>query len=293
MLFTLSLSLAACGEEPENLEKGIVGSGADAGAGQDTSTAEEKCMVMTVDEENDDAVDLMEVYYYDDNGNVRLRKGDEDVDGTADFAYEFEYDSRNRITSEIHDDDLTADGVAMHRTWEYVEVDGRVVRIFEEFDSQDDGTVDKNATSFFDADALRFKYAGDNDLDGEADYQYEYSYDDKRRLTEERFDAGADGTLDQRFLFTYFEEQGRLVRRKFEWDIDGDGTIDGQGHAYWDADGNRVQEDGDSDLDGTVDFIIDYEFDEEGREIGRHEDSNADGTVDKVNLYEYETDCLL
>lgn len=179
------------------------------------------CQVET-DNGNDGTIDQVESYLYEGEREL-ARSYDNDNDGTPDSSLEWHYDEMGRLSGHTRFD---AEGLPI----------GTEERIY-------DGEL---------LSERRFDLQGN---DGDDDLVFYYTWDGERLLSRE-VDREADGTIDDRWVYTHFA----------------DGSV---------RTAQRTR-------DGEEDYRLQYSQDEDGNIVDVLADFDNDGVPDRRQLYRYD-----
>jgi YD repeat-containing protein len=172
----------------------------------------------------------------------------------------------------------------------------------EEYDNNNDGTVDK--AIYYEEDKGIRKEKHDEGVDGifEKIVHYVYNadgtvmlelisrspggslitYDSSGNLTTAEHDDGDNGSIDKVITYTY-DSSGNLTTAEHD---DGDnGSIDKVITYTYDSSGNLTREEHDDGDDGSIDKVITYTHDSSGNIIAEEHDNDNNGTIDSIIVH--------
>jgi hypothetical protein len=155
------------------------------------------------------------------------------------------------------------------------------------FDSDLDGDVDRSGTYEYDDRDRLVRYAIDDFDDGVPDEIRTYVWDADDRMTHERWDLGADDTIDMDIVFEH-DDGGLRLRGIGQADDDPEPELV-MSFAYEDGQLVTLQFDGlRGPPDNAVDRVAFYAYDDAGNVAFAFFDLDADGTSDLTVEYTYD-----
>jgi len=157
--------------------------------------------------------------------------------------------------------------------------------VTEQWDDDNNGTMDWVETYTYDANGNPIKRENDSGNNGTIDHIWTITYDANGNPTKMEQDSGNNGTIDAAWTYTY-DANGNLTKR--EEDKDNNGTIDEVDTYTYDANGNRTKREEDEDNSGSIDRVETYTYDANGKLTKEERDSNNNGTIDSVTTYAYD-----
>lgn len=216
----------------------------------------------------------------------RASRATQDVlgDGTDDQVFEFDPAGRPTLLRSF----VGAELPWAVTTWTY----DALGYLLSQETGDDSGFVTERTSWHYDERGRRVRQDTDQWEEGVAadvDFRTEWLYDARGHLVEERFDQGADGTIDRRAVWTY-DADGRRVTEVLH--AGGAAVTSGRTWTY-DDEGNVVRETDDFDGDGRDDGVIEREFGPAGRLLEERWDADGDGRADQFLVRTYDDAGLL
>ena len=214
-------------------------------------------------------------YTYDSNGNLSKISFDSDGNGIFDNYYNYIFDANGNQEFTSYE----ANGIVLSSTTIVYDTNGNPLSIYTDSDGNnipnytENNVYDANGNrsistiSFYEnSTSPSTFYFSDYDANGNAQtvnsdksgslVTFTYTYNTYGDRMTEFLDLNADGSLDQKWFYTY-DVQGALVKTEFDNGNDGiDHTNYEPTTFIYDTNGNIIKESSDFDYDGTPDMIV-------------------------------------
>ncbi|HOS96326.1 MAG TPA: hypothetical protein PLR71_10930 [Deltaproteobacteria bacterium] len=176
-------------------------------------------------------------------------------DGIVDEILYCSYDRHGRLVRELWETPSFLDSIEYY-------YDAYGILEYEEWDYDDDGTIDEAYCYDYDPSGMLFRLRMDYDADGRDDAATYYYYDTAGRLAQKDSDYELDGTIDEVTEYIY-DRHGKVIQANHSStrSIWNDQTT----HYYYNASGDIQRQEEDYEDDGLIDYISLYTYDGQGR----------------------------
>ncbi len=288
---------------------------------------EYKLSTTGVDSDADGIIDQgIIIYTYDKDGNILMRKEDQNGDGEFAPIETWAYDPDGNMLNNAVDNNgdgvndlevvYTYDENGNMLTWKHLD---RYGTSYGENSYDEEGDLvrsvdhDRTVSSINHYSYDKYGYIAvrdfDRDADGEIDSRQVFVNDGQGNILTSSWDGNADGQFDSIHTFT-FDTEGNILTSSD--DDDADGVIDDHwvhrydelgnilgsehhvdGDVYiikltytYDLNGNILSQSS-GDVDSTY-FIRSYRYDENSNMLESSLDAHADGTIDNYEYYTYD-----
>ncbi|MEM1174352.1 MAG: hypothetical protein AAGI27_06040 [Pseudomonadota bacterium] len=261
---------------------------------------------------NNDGIDQIRTYSYDDFGELVLEEIDNDGQPGLDEIVTIRYDEngalvfRERLnvaagTSLIQQFNTDAAG---NRTEYLIDNEGdgifdrRDTFVYNEFrdwtrreiDDNNDGIVDQILTRAFNSRGIQTLATEDRDADGVPNRTTEFVIDADNRVSRAIYDLDGDSTIEFTVDYTY-NTNGRQVRAVTDRTGLNRPTV--TINTEFDGSGNRTRVSTDSTGDGQPNDITTYDFDADGFPTSEVRDRDADGVADSRTDFSVNLDGVI
>ena len=237
--------------------------------------------LVNYDIQRDQGGNLRVFFGFDANGNLNRSERDDNIDGSIDYFYEYNFNTQGNLTRQrVYNNQGSVDDLDSYT------YDGNANLTRYELDHTLDGTIGALGAYTCDSNGNQTRTERDYDGDGKNDQVEVAVFDASGNRLWLETDWNGDGTTDTRESYSY-DTQGNQTG--ILSDYDADGVIDRDESISYNTDGNPVSDSVDWNMDGTIDWIETWKYDSEGNVVSFSVDSNNDGTIDETGSYAYDS----